>query len=531
MTSSHRRPGRSRPWWIAALLLPTFLHPAGVAAQEPRTRAERTDWLETSRYEDVQRFIEAVAGSPLLHAGTFGYSYEGRPLPLVVVGADLVDGSPESVEATGRTRVLVLANIHAGEVEGKEASQILLRRLAAGQHGEWLDSLVVLVAPIYNADGNERVSVSNRYRQNGPFGGVGERANAQGLDLNRDHTKLETPEARSLVRLMSRYDPHLVVDLHTTNGTYHGYHLTYAPPLHPNTAPWIVGLLRERWLPSVTAAIGREYGWHLYYYGNAYAPAGGERGWYTYDHRPRYNSNYVGLRNRFGILSEAYSYADFEERTLATLAFVEEVLAFAHAHATELDRRVADADALDLRGRRLALRAEHEPGGEVEILMGAVEERLSPYSGRHYRARLDVAEPEPMREYGTFRATETGVVPDAYYVPGGLQPVLDLLSLHGVRTTTLPAGQTLRVERFRVDSTRAEPREFQGHRQREVFGAWEPVETALPEGTVVVPLDQPLARLVFALLEPRSDDGVVNWNLVDAALAEGRYPILRRAAR
>ncbi|MDX1675208.1 MAG: M14 family metallopeptidase, partial [Longimicrobiales bacterium] len=507
--------------------------PAGVAAQEPRTRAERTDWLETSRYEDVQRFIEAVAGSPLLHAGTFGYSYEGRPLPLVVVGADLVDGSPESVEATGRTRVLVLANIHAGEVEGKEASQILLRRLAAGQHGEWLDSLVVLVAPIYNADGNERVSVSNRYRQNGPLGGVGERANAQGLDLNRDHTKLETPEARSLVQLMNAYDPHLVVDLHTTNGTYHGYRLTYAPPLHPNTAGGLIELLRERWLPEVTAAIAREYGWPMYYYGNAYAPAGGERGWYTYDHRPRYNSNYVGLRNRFGILSEGYAYADFEERALATLAFVEQILTFAHAHATELDRRVAEADlaAADLPGRRLALRAEHEPGPVVEILMGAVEERLSPYSGRRYRARLDVARPERMREYGTFRAMETGVVPDAYYVPAELGAVLDLLRLHGVRTATLPGEQTVVAERFRVDSTRAEPREFQGHRQREVFGAWERAEATLPEGTVVVPMDQSLARLVFALLEPRSDDGVVNWNLVDAALAEGRYPILRRPAR
>ncbi|MFO7893135.1 MAG: M14 family metallopeptidase [Longimicrobiales bacterium] len=502
---------------------------APAMAQQLQTRPERTDWLETSRYEDVLDFLDAV-DAPVLHRVTFGYSYEGRPLPLVVVGSDLADGSPESVLSSGRTRVYVQGNIHAGEVEGKEALQVLLRRFAAGDHAGWLDSLVILVAPIYNADGNERVSVQNRYRQNGPFGGVGQRANAQDLDLNRDHTKLESPEARSLVQLLKAYDPHVVVDLHTTNGTYHGYHLTYAPPLHPGTASGLVELLRGEWLPEVTHQVG-ERGWRMYYYGGAYAPGGGDRGWYTYSHQPRYNTNYVGLRNRFGILSEAYSYVPFRDRIRSTLAFVEEILSFAHAHASELDRRVATADAEELRGRRLPLRAQHKRGDRVEILMGAVEERLSPYSGRRYRARLDVATPEEMWEYGTFEPTVTGVVPEAYYVPAELTSVLDLLELHGVRTTALPEEQTHVLEQFTVDSMRVAPREYQGHRQREVFGTWGSAEVTLVGGTVLVPLNQPLARLIFALLEPRSDDGVVNWNLVDDALEAGsRYPILRRPA-
>ena len=512
--------------WILGLLAAT------AGAQEPLTRPERTDGLETSRYADVMAFIDAVDRSPILHPTHFGYSQEGRPLPLVVVATDLADGTPESVLATGRTRVLVMANIHAGEVEGKEAAQILLRRFAAGEHREWLDSLVVLVAPIYNADGNERVSVANRYRQNGPFGGVGERANAQGLDLNRDHTKLESSEARSLVQLMNEYDPHLVVDLHTTNGTYHGYHLTYAPPLHPNTEAGIVERLRGSWLPAVTEAVAAEHGWRLYYYGNAYAPGRGERGWYTYSHQPRYNSNYVGLRNRFAILSESYSYVAFPERIQSTLAFVEAILAYAHSRATAIDREVRVADAADVRGRRLAVRAAHEPGDRVEILMGAVEERLSTYSGRRYRARLDGVTPEMMREYGTFEATETEVVPAAYYVTPSLVAVADLLALHGVRTTRLPTDQTLSLEAFALDSARVSPREYQGHREREVFGAWSAGRVTVPEGTLVVPMDQPLARLVFALLEPRSDDGVVNWNLVDEALTADSpsYPIFRRPA-
>ena len=40
-------------------------------------------------------------------------------------------------------------------------------------------------------------------------------------------------------------------------------------------------------------------------------------------------------------------------------------------------------------------------------------------------------------------------------------------------------------------------------------------------------MTQPLARLAFYLLEPRSNDGVVTWNVVDEAIKASRYPVLR----
>ena len=529
---------RSAPLALALALVVALAGPAYSQGAEPLTRPERTGWLETSRYEDVMGFLDAVesldlaVGETVLHRNTFGFSVEGRPLPLVVVGRGLEDAEPASVLATGRTRVLVFANIHGGEVEGKEAAQILLRGFAAGRHHGWLDSLVVLVAPIYNADGNERVSVFNRSRQNGPLGGVGTRENVQGLDLNRDHMKIRSPEARSLVGLLDAYDPHVIVDLHTTNGTQHAYHLTYSPPLHPSTDPGIVRLLRERWLPEVTDRMRDEDGWNSYYYGNAYAPAGGERGWYTFDYRPRFNNNYVGLRNRIAILSEAYSYASFRDRVGATLSFVEEILAFAHRNATEVRDVVASADARDIRGDRLPLRADFRRGGMVDILMGATEERLSPYSGQRYLTRLERVRTERMAEYGTFVATEMERVPDAYFVPPSLPGVLDLLAFHGVRGERLETPVRVRGERFVVDSTFVADREFQGHTEREAFGRWEAAELDLPAGTIEIPMSQPLARLVFHLLEPRAADGVLNWNFVDDALDEdpGEYPILRRPA-
>ena len=291
---------------LALLLLPslgqTQTGPGARPVPLPKTRPETTAYQETSRYDDVIAFMEAAArASAKIHLTHFGYTYEGRRLPLAVIGAP--DASARSVLATGKTRVYIQGNIHAGEVEGKEALLLLLRSIARGERDAWLKDVVLLIAPIYNADGNERVNVANRGAQYGPLGGMGTRANAQGLNLNRDAMKLETAEARSLARLLSEYDPHLAMDLHTTDGSDHGYYLTYEPGDSPNTSPGITNLLRNDLLPAVTRAVKQKHQWDLFYYGGA-GNRSGERAWYgDLDlYKPRYTHTYFGIRNRLGLL-------------------------------------------------------------------------------------------------------------------------------------------------------------------------------------------------------------------------------------
>jgi hypothetical protein len=514
----------------------------------PTTRAERTDYRETSRYDDVMAFVREVsAASPqTIRLTTFGYTFEGKPLPLIVVG-HVTAATPEAVKQSGKTRIYLQGNIHAGEVEGKEALQMLLRELGRGEHARWLQSSVLLIAPIYNADGNDHVKMTERNAQNGPIGGVGTRENAQGLDLNRDHMKLESPEARSFAALFREYDPQLAVDLHTTNGTYHAYQLTYSPPLHPNTAAPIVDWLRKDWLPAITQQIKSKDGWDFYYYGNLEGggtPGEGrrgqtdtrERGWYTFDHRPRFNNNYIGLRNRLAILSEAYSYLPFRDRVAVTRRFVIEILEYAHQHAAAIREHVADADkqSAALVGETLALRARIQRAPEpVDILLGDVKHVHHPYTGATMLQRLDVKRVEKLPEYGTFTASETAKVPPAYLIPAtpALDRVVDLLEAHGIHFTPLARESSMEVEEFEIASNEAPPRAFQNHRERGVTGSYHRVTRTIPAGTIVVPMNQPLARLAFTLLEPRSDDGVVDWNVLDDVLEkEKTYPIRRAVA-
>jgi hypothetical protein len=502
--------------------------PPRQAPGDPLTRAERTRFEETTRYDEVLRFLNAVAAdSDLVHLTSFGESAEGRALPLAVVGR-LGDARPGTVRASGLLRVYIQANVHAGEVEGKEAMLAMVRDLAGGAHPEWLESMVLLVAPIYNADGNERVSLSNRTLQDGPIGGVGTRTNAQGLNINRDYIKLETPEARAMVALLEAYDPHVMLDLHTTNGSEHAYHLTFETPNNPAVDPRLTDFARDVWMPAVSSAVRSAEGWAF----RAYGVVSGDRPnreWATVEDLPRYSHNYWGLRNRFGILSETYSYLPFADRIHTASRFVEEVLTFAGANAARILAMTAEADATSLPGSRLSLRSRlRRSPAQVEILMGATTDDINPNTGRAMRRRLDVRTPELMWELAAFEPAEDERVPSAYYIPSSLTSVVERLRAHGLRLERVDRAATIELEEFRIATSEVTAQPYENHRERTVTGHYEQVARSVEAGTWRVPMDQPLARLAFTLLEPRSADGLLTWNVLDDALeGTGPYPILR----
>ncbi len=572
---------------ILIVILTTFIAVTG-RAQQPssiaglKTTPEATDYKSTSTYEDVVKFMKAVDdASPIIFYSTYGTTYEGRPMPLAVVGTGLKDASAASVKASGKLRVHIQANIHAGEVEGKESTLVLLREIAMGQHADWLKSMVLLVTPIFNADGNEKYSMTNRGRQNGPINGEGTRANGQNININRDFMKLETPEARAFAKLWNDYDPQIGFDLHTSDGSTHGYYLTYAPPLNPDTSDTIMNIMKNEWFPFVTKNIKAKHSWDTFYYGNVSTGArGGGRGragapdaagggagrgaagqgagraqttptptpetvgappqpnqpriWATFEHVPRFHNNYVGLRNRFALLSEAYAYATFEDRIKATNYFVEEALNYAMANADKIKKAVETADKESIIGTTEATRAQMKRGGMIDVLMGEVEDEKNPNNGAVMNRRKDVVHSEQMVDMLWFEPSMSEDVPHEFYVPASATKVVDLLKAHGVqmKQLTAPAGG---LEQFEITSNTQRPVsnsiDTGTHGLRALDGAWKPASASAPAGSWVVEMNQPLARLAFYLLAPTSDDGVTAWNYLDDVLGSAdakTYPVLRK---
>jgi len=508
-----------------------------------KSRAELTNYEETTRYEEVLNFIaELQQRSPLIRLESFGKSEEGRSLPLMILSNSPIS-NPRDARSSGKPIVFIMANIHAGEVEGKEAMLHLSRRILFGDLKPLLSKLIILIAPIYNADGNEKISVNNRTAQNGPIAGVGVRENSKGYDLNRDYMKLDSSEARSLINLCNRWDPHLTVDLHTTNGSYHGYHLTYSQPLNPNTSAAILSYHRDKMLPAITRAMLKNHKFRSYYYGNfprfTDLPTPGEKTrWEAFTHQPRIGQNYHGLRNRLTILSEAYSYLTFKRRVEVTESFVEEIFKYAAGNTAEILQLTKRADEETVRnfsdsgtiqqGVEFEMRPLPKP---VDILIGEVVKVKNPRSGKDMTAMVeDKFKPVRMDDYGIFAAKRSVVAPRAYvFKPEkNLEQVIEKLLQHGIAVEELTATLQAEVEVFTIGNVTRAQRAFQSHREMKITGAYRKESMTFPVGTIIVRTAQPLGRLVCYLLETESDDGLVDWNFFDPYLEAGKtFPVYK----
>ena len=325
-----------------ALVGASLLVAAIVQAADPVTVVEATSYGRTSLHAEVVDFVHSVAAtSSLVTLATLTRSPEGREVPLVILSKERVR-TPAELRATGKPAVLVMANIHAGEVEGKEACQMLIREVGSGRLAKLVEHQVVLVIPIFNADGNDKLG-DNRHDEGPEMAGV--RYNGQYLDLNRDYTKLESPEVRALVGLLNAWDPVLVLDMHTTNGSYHREPVTYTTGGHPNGPRALADTMWGSLFPAVATTLKERHGWDSVPYGSFADAEHPEKGWENDSLEARYGTNYVALRNRLTILDENYSYADFKTRVLSSYGFVQAVLEYTDAHAADLAALVRRVDA------------------------------------------------------------------------------------------------------------------------------------------------------------------------------------------
>jgi hypothetical protein len=513
---------------LAWLILPTAVLAAPLAAQT--IRPERTAFAETSSHDDVLAFLDSLqARGAGLRIWSLTRSPEGREVPVVLAARPMVSGA-DAAHRTGKPIVYIQANIHAGEVEGKEAAQMLLRDLTLGSLRPLLDSVILLVVPIYNADGNEQLAPQevNRPEQNGPPR-VGRRANGQGLDLNRDYVKLEAPETRASEELLDRWNPDLFIDLHTTDGSYHGYNLTFSPGLNANHSrinTWVQDVL----LPEIGDRMLRRHHSRIFPYGNFrnQTPDSLKLGWETYDGRARYGTNWYALRGRMAILSEAYSHDPFATRIRVTYDFVREILSLVVERRNAIMPLLAEGIRADSVATRQRFADSTMRDVIAEITLADSSGRTGGFAPRRRTGKFRTVR---MPVWDRFTAARREAMPAAYLIPDRLQTVVELLRRQGVVVTSLPDGWKGSAEAFTIDSVRRGRNRFEGHNTLSVDGRWVAGADSASGPWYMVSTTQPLGVLAAYLLEPGSEDGVVAWNLLDADIVPGSaYPIRRLRA-
>jgi hypothetical protein len=368
--------------------------------------------------------------------------------------------------------------------------------------------------------------------------------------------------------MLNRWTPDLFMDLHTTNGSMHGYALTYAPTLSP-AAVTVGPFLHERMMPEIRRRVRERQGFEMNDYGNfarsggagpggGGAPGGGRggvpleqmiadsiprSGWVfsTYSHLPRYGANYYGLRGRLAILSEAFSHDPFPRRIASTYALVSEVLSYLAenrqqilALTREADARVAQWANQPGSSPPLALRARPDTTRVEDIRVEVVlplTDTTRREMGMGNRQRTGTIRLVPIPVLASYQAMVTGRLPFAYaFAAPVADSLLPILRLHGIQVQQLTAAASVTAQAFAVDSVIDRGRNETPRNLKDVTGRWSAAAPrSLPAGSYVVPAGQPSGLLAFYLLEPESDDGLAPF--MNGVLAAGReFPVVRIGA-
>lgn len=488
------------------------------------SRAERTNFKATSNYDDVQQFLfELKARTNEMTLHTFGKTTEGRALWLAVFSRPQIFSPIQAVQSQ-KPVVLLQNNIHAGEVCPKEASLILMRDLAFGKLNQLLDELIILVVPIYNADGNERLSEANRLSQIGPENGVGVRTNAIGLDLNRDYMKIEAEETACLIKnLYIAWQPDVIIDGHTTDGSRHGYDLTFGFPQHPNAPERLIAFIRDTMLPAVAEKIRRDTGIEMFYYGDFVNFRKPEEGWATYSHHARFGAAYGGLQNRIAILMETYSYIPFERRIKAAYHFMRESLEYTARNAAHIKQLVKESVAetvtrgehYDPKKNLIAIEVAKQAFAEPVTVIGYVVKEKKHRDGSVSFLPTKTKKLYKAPYFGNFVPSRSVPRPLGYLLPKSERRIVHKLMQHGIAVERLLQPFTAKVEYFEVQEIQVSEQCFQGHREVTLRVARVPKEMTFLAGDFLVPMNQPTGNVIAGLLEPDSDDSLAHWNYFD----------------
>ncbi|MDT9002259.1 M14 family metallopeptidase [Paucibacter sp. APW11] len=519
---------------IALLALFALQAPrAAVAAPALQTLAEASGFKKTGRYEEVIALCRdfARAYPKAVRCERFGTTPEGRPM-LALVASHSGALSPEAARRRGLPVVLMQGGIHAGEIDGKDAGFLALRELLDGHTAPGaLKQQVFVFVPVFNIDGHGRFGAWQRPNQRGPEE-MGWRTTAQNYNLNRDYMKADAPEMRAMLGLVQRWDPLLTVDLHVTDGAQFEHDISIqVEPLHTGDATLQSSGRQLR--DGVIAQLATQGSLPQPFYMSFAHEDDPASGFEDSVPPPRFSHGYFALRNRFGMLVETHSWKDYPTRVRITRNTIVDVLQHTAAQGKTWQRQAlqADAAATQLAGQPLPLSWKaSERSREIEFRGYAYTRTPSEVSGA-LMTRYDESRPQlwrvPLRDE-LLPALSIQAPKAGYLVPAAeADRLAPLLRLHGIAfrrlKQALPAAPR---EVFLPSQVRAAPASFEGRQRLEVSGQWQLDERGTGElaaGALFVPIAQPRARLLVALLEPQAPDSLLAWGQFNTAFERKEY--------
>ena len=483
------------------------------------TDCEKSGFVKTPRFEETMAWFRKLEDfSPMVKVGSFGSSPQGRDLSMVIVDKDGLQ-DPKKIRAKGRVIILIESCIHAGEPDGKDASMMFLRDMIVDKKNiDLLDDVSFLFIPVFNVDGHEDFSAINRINQNGPEE-LGTRNTSQYLNLNRDFLKADAPEMRAWLKLYNRWMPELFIDVHVTNGADFQYVMTYAIEnrgtiMEEGLRQWSLDVYEKQLNERM-----EKVGYPLFLYASFRKYNAPESGILIDIFDPRYSEGYAASRNRLGLLIENHIYKPYEQRVKATIeAFIASARILAENKET-LVKAIAHADKVvsSPEYRKIPMDLTFKPVNKdsvwVDYLSWARDTVKSDLSGADW-VRHNYDKPITLKcpLITSYEPTSSLQLPEAYILMPQWTDVIALLDLHDIKYTRISQQKQVEVETYRYTKAVFSSRQSEGRIPVLKTEYTTQKETLMvPEGSVIIDMNQPNGRLAAWLLEPSAPGSLVYW--------------------
>lgn len=494
--------------WLVLIFIVSGLPAQAFSTQ--LTPLEAVSYQSLPDSAQISAFLDQLAqASPYARALTIGHSAGGRPLSALLLSDDprfLWEGR----SAPGKLVVMLVGGQHGTEPSGTEALQALARDVVFGPLKALLAQLDLILVPNANPDGRD----------------LRRRVNSHGKNLSTDYVVLSQPESLSLVRVLNRFRPHALLDIHESavlkrkslgaQGYLTDFEAQFEFANHVNVDPKLRRFAEYVFLPELLEAVKSQGLPAQHYIGeitsvNQVITHGGIS--------LRNLRNYAGMRGTFAFLVEnrldppgnwptpRNIQARVAKQRLCLLAFLEKITQFRHMLLERVEQVRSQPGQ-----RMVALGADYQPrSSQPKITIGL----RSLESGREVAREFEY--------HGRIVAKDWVLLPRAYAITAHQTAIACLLDRHAIGYQKITKAQEVTGACQRI-AKRKVKQWFEGvipRRKVQVKLQAQVCRVRLAPGDLLIDLRQPEGALAFLLLDPCSSTSIFHDPAYASLLVQG----------
>lgn len=480
---------------------------------------EKGNGNQSASYSETIAYYKLLAADfPTIEIQEMGLTDIGEPLHIVTFNAE----KEFNFSTIQKDKAVLLINngIHAGEPDGIDATMQLYRDLALGKIKTPKNTVIVTI-PVYNIGGALNRNSTSRANQDGPEI-YGFRANARNYDLNRDFIKSDTRNTKSFVEIFHKTNADIFIDNHVSNGADYQYKLTYIMTQHNKLGTVLGDFLNTEMMPALVKDLQKKK-IETTPYVNAFQDTP-DKGFGQFFESPRFATGYTSLFNTIGFVVETHMLKKYADRVKVTYEYMRTAIDF------------TDNNYQKIKELRLKNAEQYQPQKNYTIKWAIDSTKATTFPFLGYEAgykksdvttgnRLFYDKTKPYKKnvpfIKEFKSVKDIIIPEAYVIPKGFWPVIDLLKNNGISYHQLEKDTLIEVENYKITDFKTTNSAYEGHYLHQNTAVTSKIEkVAFAKGDYVVSTQQKGVKYLMETLEPEAIDSFFNWNFFDTMLQQ-----------